>query len=142
MNNANIILYYVEKKDLPTVVKMLEKWRISDDILYRFGVNLHLEDEPLKSVLKSQQSIKNKLNQVILLWLERRYAVESFGVPTWSQLLCAFKKISEAKSISRELEGLYIIILVLAWYYEHDDTVLLLEIWPFSPPFWMIENSL
>ena len=101
-------MLHVGEEDLSDVLKMLKWNKLNNDILYRLGANLHLKVTSLKSILTLRQSIKSKLNQVILLWLKRRYDVERFGVPTWSQLLCAFKEISEARKISRELEGLLV----------------------------------
>ena len=64
---------------------------------FDLGRSLRLRSDDLEDICKkypneSDRDAKRALNDVLLLWLKKKYNVERFGPPTWRMLVEAINK--------------------------------------------------
>ena len=66
-------------------------------VWYRLGEWLRLQDDDLDAIQDTypnpnERDSKRALKKVLLLWLQKKYNVEKFGLPTWKMLVIAVDK--------------------------------------------------
>ena len=78
------LLLYSETTDLTDVMEEIE---LLQSVYYPFGQSLRLNIADLKAICDAYPNADQALEEVILLWLDKKYNVEKFGKPTWRMLV-------------------------------------------------------
>ena len=82
-------LYVVDNDDLSCVIEEVVSIQSR---YYSLGRSLGLKISDLKSIrdkYPSPSGSEQALEDVLLLWLDKKYSVEKFGPPTWQMLVKA-----------------------------------------------------
>ena len=63
------------------------------------GLNLGLSPQLLKVIERDYKWTNEQLGEILLKWLERKYDVEKYGLPSWSALANAVDPIDHALAL-------------------------------------------
>ena len=85
----NINFTYLGKNDLSDVLEEVISIRSK---FYALGLSLRLDIPKLRAIRDSGSSESDALEDVLLLWLDKKYDVEEVGPPTWRMLVAAVDK--------------------------------------------------
>ena len=89
---SNINFTYLGKNDLPDVLEEVVSIRSK---FYALGRSLRLDTSKLRAIrdeYSSESDLELALEDVLLLWLDKKYDVEEVGPPTWQMLAVAVDK--------------------------------------------------
>ena len=91
-----IIIINADEDDLTDI---MEEVLDVKSVWFEFGCSLRLRSDDLEDICKkypneSDRDVKRALNNVLRLWLKKKYNVEKFGPPTWRMLVEAVNKKS------------------------------------------------
>ena len=81
--------FYSETADLTDVMEEIESLQ---SVYYPLGQSLRLDIADLKAIHDAYPNADQALEEVILLWLEKKYNVEKYGPPTWRMLVKAIDR--------------------------------------------------
>lgn len=102
----------VGEKDLKEVVEAVIKLKSK---YYAFGRSLGLHAHDLEAISKDNLcDSEQALNNVLLLWLRKKYNVQRFGAPSWKRLVNAVsdpaggENPSLAKDITSRHPGIHL----------------------------------
>ena len=65
----------------------MEEIVLLKSVYYRLGQSLRLDIDALKDIRDAYPNDEEALEEVILLWLKKKYNVEKYGHPTWRMLV-------------------------------------------------------
>ena len=78
------MFFYSETGDLVDVMEEIESLQ---SVYYPLGQSLRLDIDELKAIRDEYPNAEQALEEVILLWLKKKYKVEKYGPPTWQMLV-------------------------------------------------------
>ena len=90
-NSVLILCINADREDLPDVI---EEVMAIQSRYYSLGRSLRLDTKDLKAIRDAypsdhDSSSEEALEDVLLLWLDRKYNVSRFGPPSWRMLVVA-----------------------------------------------------
>ena len=65
----------------------MEEIESLQSVYYPLGQSLRLDIDELKAIRDTSPNADQALEEVILLWLKKKYNVEKYGPPTWRMLV-------------------------------------------------------
>ena len=92
-------IYYDTNAEEDDLTDIMEEVLDIKSMWFELGRSLRLQNDNLEDIHKkypneSDRDADRALNDVLLLWLRRKYNVERFGPPTWRMLVEAVNKRS------------------------------------------------
>ena len=91
-NHAVMIRNYADEDHLTDIMEEVVDIK---SVCFALGRSLRLRNDDLEAIRKKypdESDHERALNDVLLLWLKKKYNVESFGPPTWRMLVEAINK--------------------------------------------------